>query len=179
MPPGESSGMANVLNRTTLQYLLSVNTPDYPTQDWVINPDLSAVSGVAVKYWKLTGDNVTEMTQGEKDTVDAALLPAAQLARGQEIDAEVRDYVEGRYAAHRQRMFNALYAAEGGLPDRQDYIQTGLDWISSVLDHFYEKRDEIAAATTLAEVAAVTTSLAQFDATDPKITIEAARAFST
>lgn len=64
--------MADVLNRTTLQYLQSVNTPDYPVGDWVINPDLSGVTGVAQKYWKLTGDVVSEMSQAEKDAVDAA-----------------------------------------------------------------------------------------------------------
>ena len=62
--------MANVLNRTTKQYIRSVNTPDYPTEDWIINPDLTAVAGVANKYWKITGDVVSEMTSAEKDTSD-------------------------------------------------------------------------------------------------------------
>lgn len=66
--------MAAVLHRTTLQYLPSANTPDYPVIDWIINPDLSAVIGVANKYWKVTGDVVSEMTQGEKDAKDAADL---------------------------------------------------------------------------------------------------------
>jgi len=30
--------MANVLNKITKQYLKSVNTPDYPTSEWIINP---------------------------------------------------------------------------------------------------------------------------------------------
>lgn len=36
-----------------MQYLESVNTPDYPEADWVINPDLSAVEGVPQGYWVL------------------------------------------------------------------------------------------------------------------------------
>jgi len=64
--------MSDVLNRTTLQFKKSVNTPDYPTGDWVVNPDMSPVAGVAQKYWKLTGDIVSEMTQAEKDAVDDA-----------------------------------------------------------------------------------------------------------
>jgi len=63
--------MSNVLNRTTNQYLQSVNTPDYPVSDWIINPDLSAVVGVPSKYWEITGDTVTEMTPAEKAVVDA------------------------------------------------------------------------------------------------------------
>ena len=32
--------MANVINKNSLQYLESVNTPDYPTDEWIINPIL-------------------------------------------------------------------------------------------------------------------------------------------
>ena len=35
--------MASVLNRTTNEYKLSANTPDFPTADWLYNPDVSAV----------------------------------------------------------------------------------------------------------------------------------------
>lgn len=69
--------MANVLNRKTKLYLESVHTPDYSSVDWIINPDLSWVEGVLNKYWKITGNNVTEMTQTEKDAVDQALDQAS------------------------------------------------------------------------------------------------------
>lgn len=62
--------MANVLNRTTKQYKRSVNTPDYPTADWIINPDMSGVDGVPKKYWKISGDTVSEMDTSEKATAD-------------------------------------------------------------------------------------------------------------
>jgi len=65
--------MSDVIHRTTLEQRVSVNTPDYPVEEWIINPDLSAVQGVAKKYWKIVGDDVQEMTQTEKDAVDAAL----------------------------------------------------------------------------------------------------------
>jgi len=64
--------MANVVNRTTVRFLRSVSTPDFPVADWIINPDLSSVAGVPTKYWKISGDLVLEMTQAEKDAVDAA-----------------------------------------------------------------------------------------------------------
>jgi len=66
--------MSNVLNRNTKQLLTSVNTPDYPDPPWLQSPDLSSVSGVPNKYWKLTGDTITEMDQSEKDAVDQATL---------------------------------------------------------------------------------------------------------
>lgn len=68
--------MANVLNRTTKQYLISVNTPEYPTGQWIINPDLTAVQGFDSKYWQITGDEVNLMPQAQRDAVDVAELNA-------------------------------------------------------------------------------------------------------
>lgn len=78
--------MADVLNRTTKQYLRSVNEPDYPQVDWIWSPDVSALAGVPTKYWNISGDLVTEMTQAEKDAVDAA----EQSARVAAIKTEVK-----------------------------------------------------------------------------------------
>lgn len=66
--------MADVLNRTTKVYLQSVNTPDFDVADWIINPDLSLVLPQEPNsiYWNIVGDVVTEMTQPEKDAVNAA-----------------------------------------------------------------------------------------------------------
>lgn len=80
--------MSNVLNRTTLQLKRSVNTPDYPIKDWVINPDISTVAGVLNKYWVLTGDVVSEMTQPEKDVIDLAELEASKDATANTIDVD-------------------------------------------------------------------------------------------
>ena len=72
--------MSDVVNRITCEHLKSVNTPDYPIEDWVINPDLSSLSDIPTKYWKCEGDLVLEMTQGEKDVVDAT-IEAEQASR--------------------------------------------------------------------------------------------------
>ena len=66
--------MANVINKSTKEYRTSIHTPMYDPADWLINPDVSAVISVPQKYWKLVGSplSVVEMTQAEKDAVDAA-----------------------------------------------------------------------------------------------------------
>ena len=76
--------MANVLNRTTKQYLRSVNTPEYDVADWIVNP---SVPNADSKYWNISGDTVTEMTQPEKDAVDAQELSDRTAA----IKAELKD----------------------------------------------------------------------------------------
>lgn len=78
--------MANVVNRTTKQFLASVNTPEYPTVDWIINPDLSAVTGFASKYWIITGDVVTLMDAGQRAALDAAELEALRDQVASELD---------------------------------------------------------------------------------------------
>lgn len=66
--------MASVLNRTTRQFITSANTPEYPVGQWIIEPNLSAVTGFGSQYWIITGDVVTLMTQGQRDAVDATVL---------------------------------------------------------------------------------------------------------
>lgn len=78
--------MAVVLHRTTRQLLRSVNTPDYPEADWIINPDLRAVAGFASKYWIITGDDVSLMSQAQRDAVDADEIEAARDALAAQFD---------------------------------------------------------------------------------------------
>jgi len=57
--------VANVLNKITMAYLQSVNTPDYPETDWVINPNMSLVEGVPPCYWVLVTQQVEIGTDPE------------------------------------------------------------------------------------------------------------------
>ena len=72
--------MGNFVNRVTCALVESGNTPEYPVEDWLHNPDLSLVISVPRKYWKVVGDAVVEMDQSEKDGVDTA-LEAARIER--------------------------------------------------------------------------------------------------
>ena len=72
--------MANVLHRTSKVFLSSQNTPDFSPVTWIINPDMSEVEGFQDKYWIITGDIVTLMTQIERDAVDAAEAAALVLS---------------------------------------------------------------------------------------------------
>lgn len=65
--------MAWVVNKTTLQYKTSVNTPEYSSNDWLISPDMTAVESVSPKYWKIVDNSLVEMNQAEKDIVDAEI----------------------------------------------------------------------------------------------------------
>jgi hypothetical protein len=78
----------DVLNRTTTQYLQSANTPDYPVQDWIHGPDMSAVVGFQSKYWVITGDVVSLMSPAQLAALDAAELVAQKDAEADNFDAD-------------------------------------------------------------------------------------------
>jgi len=54
--------MSDVIYRTTLEQQFSANTPGYPIGTWIIYPDLSVVTGVPKKYWKIVAGD-WEVTQ--------------------------------------------------------------------------------------------------------------------
>lgn len=56
-----------------MRVLASVNTPDYPEKDFLINPDLSAVAGVPEKYWSLKDDTVVPLSNEDQVLKDVAI----------------------------------------------------------------------------------------------------------
>lgn len=75
--------MSTVIKKTADSYgkyrvIREVNLSHYPSADWEHNPDTSGVTNVPEMYWKHDGTSVVvEMSQGEKDTLNAALREGA------------------------------------------------------------------------------------------------------
>lgn len=80
--------MGDYVHRTTKSYLRSVSPNELPEPlaNYIEDPDLSAVVGVPSVYWIVIGDVISEMSQGEKDAVDAQLLQERYDSIIQEID---------------------------------------------------------------------------------------------
>ena len=113
--------MGTVVNKTTLEIFYSINTPEYPTVDWLINPDLSALSSVPNKYWKISGSTVVEMTQAEKDQVDLDNLPDYKQNRYNEIDLKTQSLIAAGFtydsqtfssSANAQSNWNTMHSEE-------------------------------------------------------------------
>lgn len=109
--------MANVLNRTTKQYLTSVNTPDYPIAEWIVNPDISLVEGQPTRYWNISGDSVSLMSQAEMDAVDATILAAQVLTDKTVQKARLTERLLKALIVTIMNEINILRANDG-LPDR-------------------------------------------------------------
>jgi len=54
--------------------------------NWIYDPDLSAVTGWPSRYWSITGDIITLMDETARAAVDAALIEAARDAVATQLD---------------------------------------------------------------------------------------------
>ena len=72
--------MGNFVNRTTFARIRSGNDPDYADPPWLAvppgSPNETVLDATPQQYLKISGDVLSEMTQGEKDAVDAAAVSA-------------------------------------------------------------------------------------------------------
>lgn len=167
--------LGKVINRTTKEIKVPVHTPDYSVTDWIVDPDLSAVDGVPVKYWKITGDVISGMDQSEKDAVDLAAVPAAKANKKKSLKGRSDSFIESQgYTSSIKERFLSMYA-EGKL-NRVKYIQPFIDWLEQIDNEVIVKQSDVDAASTLAEVNAIALDTATLAAADPQITIDGALA---
>ena len=73
--------MADVVHRTTHEWRQNVDDVNRFSAEWIHDADTSAVTSVPTKYWLISGDTITEMSQAEKDQVDADEATAAKDAK--------------------------------------------------------------------------------------------------
>jgi len=92
----------NWLNRITKRFIIDTSPATMINNfnglsDWIYDPDMSAVTGVSSVYWTIIGDTVSEMSQSEKDAVDAANLAAARdfvASQIDEMESMLRQYIK-------------------------------------------------------------------------------------
>lgn len=83
--------MGHYVHRTTKREYKSTSPTDLlagggTLADFIEDPDLSGVVGVESKYWDIVGDTISEMSQADKDALDAAQLDALKDAVIDELD---------------------------------------------------------------------------------------------
>lgn len=72
--------MANVINKTTMEVLLSVNTPDFPETEWAINTDISLLETTPKERLKFDAEfNLVLKSPAELASIDAAELGQIKL----------------------------------------------------------------------------------------------------
>lgn len=134
--------MPNYLHRTdgsttpyTKTYIRSVPPDELPEAEanYIQDPDLSAVSGQPSKYWTISGDSVLLADQSTRDSRDADIAAAAELAYETDQKAQYTDNeifrAQIKYVVDE---LNILRAATGTTPARtyaqaQTYMFDAID----------------------------------------------------
>ena len=167
--------MADVIHRTTLEQQFSVNTAVFSPATWIINPDLSALSGVEKKYWKIVGDTVVEMTQPEKDAVDTADLPGVKTDRKTFLYDSAESYLSNKYLNNEADKLSELYIdALSDRPNRSSFIKPFIEWREEISVELTTRLAAVDAAVDAAAVNAIVIDEASLDASDPAITFAGA-----
>ncbi len=80
--------MPTYLHRTDKTLLTSVAEADLAeaVANYILEPDLSAVTGQPVKYWEISGDTVSLADQSTRDAIDAAELSDSYDSIADEMD---------------------------------------------------------------------------------------------
>jgi len=157
--------MTTVLNRTSKEVLTSVNTPEYPVQEWIHDPDLSAVDGVDVGWWVIEGDDIREATTAEKNALIVWYRDAIKLQGYAMVDG---------YLGEESDRLDILFAK--GNQDCIDHIAPYNVWRDTVYAYMTGKANDISAAATVAavDVIVATVDLSTFDAGKPLVSYESA-----
>lgn len=95
--------MAWVVNKTTFQVLYNVNTPDYPTEQWLINPDLSTIKHLNPAFLSVgvndEGDEVLmSMTPDQIDSFPQH-VQEAQVAKITELENSYNNTVQSGFTS--------------------------------------------------------------------------------
>ena len=86
--------MANVINKTTMEVLFSVNTPDFSETEWVINPDLSILDTTSKNHIKFDSEfNLVLKSPEELAKVDADELGQTKLEHLAMVNNAVESYI--------------------------------------------------------------------------------------
>ena len=177
--------MATAVNMTTLDVYRSINTPDFPTTEWVINsPNLDALVGtgsdadpqVPKRYWVISpagSQTLREMTQLEKDAVDVSgtLLAAAKTKRKDRLQIAADSFIKGRYTDQQQQNLQNLAGTVSGA--QKTLLDSYFRWYESVHAGLSTAFAAVDAASTIPAVEAVSMVFTTFIGTDPAVTVAA------
>lgn len=167
--------MSDVIHRTTLEYRQSVNTPEYSTEAWIVNPELPDCDPA---LWEISGDEVVEMSQPDQLVYYAGRLAQAK----QDKKAETREHLYESLAQEGYDPFIFCYASDIkseaailGELQKVEYVGQLRTWIDTGVDVLGATWAEVDAATSEQEVESVTIDLAAWIADNPQVSTVTAR----
>lgn len=164
--------MSTVVNRTTLEIRYHANTPDYPLEQWLINP---VIPDAPKRHWEspIIGDSILLKPQDKRNEADAEYLAEVKDRKFSELEQDFTDALESIYPTGRQIWFTkaASDAKSDGRTDRLAYINTLWNWINSGAAVLFAAQDLMKSKGSVEEVNAVSLDLTSWLGDDPKVSI--------
>lgn len=168
--------MSIAINRNTKKILNNIYTGFLNPVEWLINPDLSAVSNLKQKYWKLVGDSVVAMNDTEKAQADIDELNDIKNIKINKVVKEIEAFFKTRYSGSTQLSMTVLFfeALNNGLNNRANYLGQALVYSKNVLTVSAETRVIINNCTTKDQIKLVEVDYDALIASDPMVSVATA-----
>ena len=155
-----------------------------PPNLWI--PSIQELTGcdmmsIRVSEGELYVEGVTQQVLDDAMTIyygdqETYVFTPCRNAKKKAVSNKAYLFISDRYSIQVQQMFQALLTEASilGLANRIVYVRQLLDWAKTVVQENINVDDAIDAATTVAEIKAISIDLTPFEATNPQITIKAA-----
>jgi hypothetical protein len=130
----------------------------------------------AIYHPNKTDEEVQEAYEAFNSDIEGNVLQKIREELSARFSLDAYSYIEAKYPAYRQQMLQALYtkSVQEGLTNRASYLQSLVDWCSSIVSLSIQADEELEQALTEEELFSVTVDYSSLDATDPNVTIKAA-----
>ena len=166
--------MATVVNKETFQVIPSVNTPEYNTSEWLINPDIPEAPK---RHWKVSGSSLTLKSASAIATADAEYLSQVKLDKKSALQSQLEDAVGSKYTdGEKMSLLLILQLAIASQNTaRITYVSQIAVWIDAGQDILYAGDDLVDAASTVEDVGAIDLDLDSWLSSDPQVVIRTAK----
>ena len=166
--------MATVVNKETFQVIPSVNTPEYNTSEWLINPDIPEAPK---RHWKVSGNNLTLKSAAQIAAAAAEYLTQQKEDKKVQLKEELGGAVRTKYTDDEKMSLLLILQLAVATQNtaRVNYVAQLASWIDAGQDLLYVEQDLVDAASTVEEVEAVTLDLDSWLDTDPQVVIRTAK----
>lgn len=174
--------MSTVINKTTLEIRVSVNTPEYQDGNWLITPNpellIQVISGeVPKRHTKIEGDDYLLKTSSEIEQADAEYLAEVKTQKIAEIREQFNETFTSRYATITSiAATNIRTTALASMnDDATEYLDQIIIWGLQGDDLIEVAEAQVESSTTIEGVNAVTWNVDGWLENDPLVSTRVAR----
>ena len=151
-------------------YLLRANTPDYETNpNALINPDLSLVTGIEQRFWKVSDSTVIPMSTSDK----SSMLPGIKIDHKTYLQNQAHSVIGLQYGIVEQSAINSIFTdTQRGRVKRNQFYQDWANWLGKVETEIYNKTSLVNDKTSVEDVENIAIDTTSLISLDPKIKVE-------